>query len=69
VFKRSVLEQIQSVTRFANEHEQAFVELLRQSDAEKFRKELAQAKQNRIAELDHYPTTCREDSVARATNP
>jgi DNA invertase Pin-like site-specific DNA recombinase len=69
VLEQSVLEQIQQVTAFANEHEQAFTELLRQNGADKSRKELAAAKrklaqaQSRIKELDTIISGLYEDKV------
>jgi hypothetical protein len=70
VLEQYVLEQIQRVTTFANDHEQTFIEICRQSDADKSRKELAQAKrkltqaQSRIAELDHIIQRLYEDNVS-----
>jgi DNA invertase Pin-like site-specific DNA recombinase len=70
VLERSVLEHIQYVTDYAAEHESGLVELLRQNDADKSRKELVAAKrkltqaQNRISELDHIIQRLYEDKVA-----
>jgi hypothetical protein len=69
VLMRLVLEQIQHVTGFAAQHENEFVELLRQDNADKSRKELAADKrklaqaQARIAELDGIIQQLYEDKV------
>jgi DNA invertase Pin-like site-specific DNA recombinase len=69
VLESAVLEEIQHVTAFAANHEQAFVELLRQDGADKSKKDLAAAKrklaqaQARIAELDVIVQRMYEDNV------
>ena len=70
VLEQLVLEQIQQVTTCANEHEQEFTELLRQNQALKSRKELADSKrkiaqsERRIAELDNIVQRLYEDYVS-----
>ena len=69
VLESAVLEHIQHVTAFAAEHEREFVEMMRQSDMDKARKELAAAKrkltqaQARITELDRIIQRLYEDKV------
>jgi len=70
VLARMVLEYIQNVTSFATQHEHEFVELLRQDNADRSRKELAADKrklaqaESRIAELDNIIQRLYEDKVS-----
>ena len=69
VLARLVLKQLQQVTGFAAQHENEFVELLRQDNADKSRKELAADKRKltqaeaRIVELDGIIQRLYEDKV------
>jgi hypothetical protein len=69
VLEQMVLAKIQQVTTFAAQYEREFVELLRQSDAEKSRKELTAGKrklmqsEKRIQELDNIISRLYEDKV------